>query len=127
MSKTLAAIAVLIVSLVSALGLQGTTHVAAATIDCSHTSTGNTALTDLGSGKYQGEQGGLYPGRTNVPPTAYQAAGVQAARSIVPLDKSGRASPIGKIVFISIGMSNTSMEFGYFAGIEIPGKFLRVA
>jgi hypothetical protein len=78
---------------------------------CANTSTGNTALTDLGRGTYQGEQGGLYPGGSNNPPSAYRTAGINAARSVVLLDKSGRPSASGAVVFLSIGMSNTSVEF----------------
>ena len=34
----------------------------------SQDSTGNTALIDLGTGTYQGFEGGLYPGGVNTPP-----------------------------------------------------------
>src|ERR1700682_3190593 len=34
-------------------------------------STGLVPLPDLGDGKYQGEQGGLYPGGSNYPPNAH--------------------------------------------------------
>jgi hypothetical protein len=81
---------------------------------CGNTSTGNIAITDLGSRKYQGEQGGLYPGGSNVPPSAYRAAGIQAARSIVPLDGLGSPSRNGKVGFLAIGMSNTFVEFDSF-------------
>jgi hypothetical protein len=86
---------------------------------CLNTSTGFTALTDLGPGTFQGEQGGLYPGGSNTPPSAYRAAGVQAGASVVPLDASGHMSANGRIVFLSIGMSNTSMEFSSFAKQEL--------
>jgi hypothetical protein len=85
---------------------------------CSNTSTGYTAITDLGSGSFQGEQGGLYPGGSNTPPAAYQAAGVRAAQSVVQLDSSGTPNANGKIGFISIGMSNASGEFRYFSDQE---------
>lgn len=77
-------------------------------------STGLIALPDLGKGTYQGEQGGLYPGGENSPPPAHLKAGLALARRVVPLDAEGRESKDGKIVLISIGMSNTTMKFQAF-------------
>jgi hypothetical protein len=68
-------------------------------------STGLAPLPDLGSGLYQGEQGGLYPGGKNTMPEAHLAAGMALAKRIA-------ASP--KIVLLSIGMSNTTQEFTAF-------------
>jgi len=106
---------------VLALGIPSGAALAASTAappGCSNTSTGFAALPDLGTGTYQGEQGGLYPGGTNTPPAAYRAAGVQAAKSLGPLDGSGNPSAAGKIVFLALGMSNTNMEFGAFMDHE---------
>jgi hypothetical protein len=80
----------------------------------SRESTGLIALPDLGKGIYQGEQGGLYPGGDNAPPAAHLKAGLKVARQIVPRDAEGRESKDGKIVLISIGMSNTTMKFQTF-------------
>ncbi len=80
--------------------------------DCEGTSTALVAIPDLGTGVYQGEQGGLYPGGTNTPPADYAAAGARAAQAIVPRDAQGRPDPRGKIVLLSIGMSNTLIEYG---------------
>ena len=77
-------------------------------------SVGLTALTDLGTGYYQGEQGGLYPGGSNVPPAGHQKAGVKLGHSIVPLDADGKKSAKGKIVLMSIGFSNPNIEFAAF-------------
>ena len=77
-------------------------------------STGLIPLPDLGKGAYQGEQGGLYPGGENAPPVAHAKAGVKLAKSIRPLDAEGREADDGKIVMISIGMSNTTMESQFF-------------
>ncbi len=71
-----------------------------------HESLGVIALTDLGAGKYKGETGGLYPGGVNVAPAAHRKAGLAAAAKITPID--------GKIVLLSLGMSNTTMEFSAF-------------
>ena len=82
--------------------------------DCSRTSVGFVPLTDLGPGLYQGFMGGLYPGGSNVRPPGHDAAGVAIAGSIVPLDTLGNADPAGRIVLISIGMSNATQEFSAF-------------
>jgi hypothetical protein len=75
-----------------------------------HDSVGFVPLTELGTGMYKGEEGGLYPGGSNTPPPKQLAAGMKAAREIVPLDKDGKPSPDGKIVLLTTGMSNTTME-----------------
>src|SRR5437773_1725116 len=77
--------------------------------------TGMVPLPELGKGTYKGEQGGLYPGGANVVPAAHGKAGVKIARSIRPLDAEGRESNDGKIVMVSTGMSNTTMESQAFA------------
>ncbi len=69
-------------------------------------SVGLVPLTDLGAGTYQGESGGLYPGGANTPPPAHLKAGTGIARTIAPID--------GKVVLLSIGMSNTTQEFQVF-------------
>jgi hypothetical protein len=68
-------------------------------------------LADLGTGRYLGFQGGLYENGTNTPPADHAAAGLRAAAKIVPRDRSGVPSPGGKIVLLSIGMSNTTQEY----------------
>src|SRR5262245_30168363 len=85
-----------------------------AAADCADTTVGLTPLSDLGAGFYKGFQGGLYPGGSNARPAAHDAAGIALANSIVPLDTLGHPSPSGRIVFISIGMSNTTQEFSTF-------------
>ena len=72
------------------------------------------ALTDLGSGLYHGFQGGLYPGGKNTPPARYLAKGRAAAAHVIPRGPAGRPSPNGRIVLLSIGMSNAEEEFGAF-------------
>ncbi len=69
-------------------------------------------LNDLGTGSYLGQfQGGLYENGANGIPADHAAAGMAHAALIQPLDGDGNPSPNGKIVMISIGMSNTTQEF----------------
>jgi hypothetical protein len=68
-------------------------------------------LTELGAEKYQGFEGGLYPGGKNERPAAHEAAGVALARKVRPLDENGKPDPLGKIVLLSVGMSNTQQVF----------------
>jgi hypothetical protein len=73
-----------------------------------------TPLTDLGSARYLGFAGGLYPNGRNSRPASYEKAGVALSATVQPLDKDGKLSNSGKIVMISIGMSNASSEFSEF-------------
>ena len=82
--------------------------------DCSATSKGFVPLIDLGAGLYQGFPGGLYGAGSNARPNAHEAAGVAIAHAIVPLDTLGSPDPNGRIVVISIGMSNCTQEFSAF-------------
>lgn len=68
------------------------------------------ALSDPSRWTYLGFANGRYPGGEAVPP-AHRAAGLNRALAIRPLDASGMPSPSGKIVVVSIGMSNTTQEF----------------
>jgi Cu/Ag efflux protein CusF len=71
-------------------------------------------LTELGAGKYQGSEGGLYPDGKNERPKEHEAAGVSLAKQVRPLDADGKPAAAGKIVLLSIGMSNTTQEFRVF-------------
>ena len=78
-------------------------------------STGKIPLIDLGAGTYQGFQGGLYPGGANTPPPGLLSSALSRAASIQPLDGAGNPDPVcGKIVLVSIGMSNAAQKFGRF-------------
>jgi PEP-CTERM motif len=71
-----------------------------------------TPINDLGTGLYLNQfQGGLYPNGSNTVPTAHEAAGLQRAAAIQPLNAQGQPDANGKYVMISIGMSNTTDEF----------------
>lgn len=99
----------------------GTAHVGTADVgvdaDCTRTHTGRVPLTDLGAGSYLGQQGGLYPGGTNVRPGPHNTAGVHLATNlVVPRDPAGAPNAgTGRVVLLSIGMSNTAQEFQRFA------------
>jgi hypothetical protein len=67
--------------------------------------------------KYNGEDGGLYGGGQNEPPAAHQAAAKKETAQIVPRDKDGKPAKDGKIVLISISMSNWTQEFSMFKQI----------
>ncbi len=64
--------------------------------------------------KYKDQDGGLYGGGQNVPPESHQKAADAELAKIVPLDAEGKPSPDGKIVLLSIGMSNTTAEYQAF-------------
>ncbi len=71
-----------------------------------------TPLDDLGNSKYLDQfEGGLYEHGANVPPADHEARGLAQAALVRPLDHNGNPSPNGKIVMVSIGMSNTTQEF----------------
>lgn len=74
--------------------------------ECNQTSTGLIPLTDLGKRKYRGHRGGLYPGG-NQPSRRYLKQGLGAAKRVRPIN--------GRVVLLSIGMSNTTQEFRAFA------------
>ena len=56
--------------------------------------------------KYKGEDGGLYGGGANAPPAAHRKAAEAALAKVVPLDAQGKPAADGKIVLLSMGMSN---------------------
>lgn len=82
---------------------------------CSNTSVGLTPINDLGTGFFRGYQGGLYPGGNNVRPAVHNNDGVDIGMNIVPLDTGGSYDPVnGKVVLLSVGMSNCAQEFQQF-------------
>ena len=60
----------------------------------------------MGNRRYRGYRGGLYPGGVNRPSAKYLKKGITSARQVRPIN--------GKIVLLSIGMSNASAEFSAF-------------
>ncbi len=83
-------------------------------VGCDQTSTGAIPINDLGTDTYQGEQGGLYPGGSNEIPSDHEALGLWRASQIVPRDKAGGTDPAGKVVLLSLGVSNTRIEYSVF-------------
>jgi hypothetical protein len=76
------------------------------------TTTPITPLTDLATGTYGGEEGGLYPSGSNVRPSSQDSFGKGLAAAVQPLDANGNPSPTGKIGFLGIGESLALDEFG---------------
>ena len=85
--------------------------------DVPNTTTPIVALNDLGTGTYQGSEGGLYPNGSNVRPTSHDSDGVTFARGIQPLDANGNPSPTGKYVLLAVGESTLQNEFNRFLPI----------
>jgi hypothetical protein len=64
-------------------------------------------LTEMGEAEYHGFKGGLYPEGKNKRPAAHETAGRALAARIKALDAEGKPSAKGKVVLLTIGMSNT--------------------
>ena len=82
---------------------------------CSTTTVGRIPINDLGTGTYQGYEGGVYPGGLNQPPPVHLAGGLAMADQVFPRNVAGGSDPVnGRIVLLSIGMSNATQEFSVF-------------
>ena len=102
-------------SLIAIASLTLSAHAAPFQADCSNTQEGLTPLNDLAGGSYLGRPGGLYPGSSNTRPAAHTAAGLVEAGRVRPRDPNGHYDPIeGKVILMSVGMSNTRQEFATF-------------
>jgi hypothetical protein len=85
---------------------------------------GRIPINDLGIGTYQGYQGGLYPGGINQAPTIHLSGGLAMAAQVVPRNATGSIDLVnGKIVLLSIGMSNATQEFSTFKPIADTSSF----
>jgi hypothetical protein len=94
--------------------LAGSTGRVLAQANCSKTQTHKTPLNDLGTGVYLGYEGGLYPLGSNVRPLSHEQALDRTGRMML-LDGLGLPDAVnGKLVLISIGMSNATQEFSTF-------------
>jgi hypothetical protein len=82
--------------------------------NCAGTSVGFVPLEDMGVILYQGFDGGLYPDGSNFRPAAHDQSLDRLGRVLL-LDAQGHPDPLnGKIVLVSVGMSNTTQEFSAF-------------
>ncbi|NIW44805.1 MAG: hypothetical protein GWN30_08585, partial [Gammaproteobacteria bacterium] len=71
-------------------------------------------------GEATGFSGGLYPGGSNEPPQKHLNTGLDLAQHIIPLDRDGNPDPQnGQIGLLSLGMSNTAIEFGAFTQLAM--------
>lgn len=77
-------------------------------------------LTTLGKEKYKGHEGGLYPDGKNERPEAHEAAGLAIAKDVQPLGPDGKPAADGKIVLLSVGMSNATQCFSAFVRLANP-------
>jgi hypothetical protein len=88
------------------------------TVSCTTTSVGRIPINDLETGFYQGFQGGLYPSGRRQRPAVHDSAGRALAQQVQPRNSSGSIDLTnGKIVLLSIGMSNATQEFSMFKSI----------
>lgn len=72
-------------------------------------------LTDMVAvDRYKEQDGGLYSDGKNQPPEPHLKAALRQAKKIQPLNSDGDPDDNGKIVFLSVGMSNTTQEFSAF-------------
>lgn len=67
-----------------------------------------------GDDRYKGQDGGLYGGGMNEPPAAHVAAAKREIAQIIPRGRDGKPSSNGKVVLVSISMSNATQEFSMF-------------
>lgn len=72
-------------------------------------------LIELGLNLWKTFPGGLYPNGLNKRPFQHEKDGQELSKNLIALDSFGQADPInGKIVLLSIGMSNATQEFSAF-------------
>lgn len=80
--------------------------------------TGFKPLTEMSADdKYLDQDGGLYGKGRNEPPEEHRKAAEVELAKIEPLDADGKPAKDGRIVFLSISMSNATQEFSVFKQI----------
>jgi hypothetical protein len=104
------------VQLAAACGTSGATDIKEQAPASPARDTAGLPLTELGKRTYLGFSGGLYEDGSNTPSVEHADVGAARARNIQPRDANGNPNPSGKIVLLSIGMSNTSQEF---CGVDV--------
>jgi hypothetical protein len=87
-----------------------------------------TPITEMGNQLYKGYSGGLYENSLNTAPADHNQAGLFSATLVKPLDVNGTPSTTGKVVLLSIGMSNTTYEWCGFGSVcNTPQSFMYTA
>jgi hypothetical protein len=85
--------------------------------------TGFKPLTEMSADdRYKEEDGGLYGKGKNTPPEDHEKAAKAELAKIEPLDAEGKPARGGRIVFVSISMSNATQEFSLFKRIADADK-----
>jgi hypothetical protein len=80
--------------------------------------TGLKPLDEMSAGdRYFGQDGGLYGRGMNEPPRQHRQAAERELAKIRPLNAAGEPSPDGRVVLVSISMSNATQEFSRFKQI----------
>lgn len=78
-------------------------------------STGLRPLSEMtADDRYKGEDGGLYGGGRNRPPDGHRRAAEAELARVRPLNADGAPDANGRVVFVSISMSNSTQEFSRF-------------
>lgn len=96
--------------------------------DCNRTATGREPLTEpYALIRQPGRPGGLYPGGANIRPTAHEAAGLAAAAQVRPRNVLGAPAEDGRVVLLSLGMSNATQEFSVFRQLAMQDSDLHPA
>jgi len=79
---------------------------------------GQKPITDMtADDRYKGQDGGLYGKGANRPPDAHRRAAEAELAKVRSLDKDGKPAEDGRVVLISISMSNATQEFSEFKRI----------
>src|SRR5687767_14790500 len=79
---------------------------------CDQTSIDVVPLNDLRYHDYQGFEGGLYPGGSNVCPDVHRDAGIALGNEVEPLAPDGTPASDGSVGVVGIGFSIASAVFG---------------
>ena len=86
--------------------------------NCTKTSTGLKPLIAPFFTNYKSFPGGLYPNGSNERPSAHETGGRTQAAFVRPRDTAGNPNDqTGRIVLLSIGLSNTTQEFSAFQAL----------
>jgi hypothetical protein len=86
-----------------------------AQINCDNDTTFRIPIIDLQTGYYGSHQGGLYPGGSNIMPSAHADSGLTIAQSLMPINFDGELdTTYGKFVFLALGNGSAGKIFNKF-------------